>query len=781
MTENPLTPPPAETAPADADRIARLRERCRARKADEPMPGDCRHPDYKVNLDILKEIGEWAACGFYEAEQEKLPWPRAYGLAYRRLYENMAADVPADRLLIPCEPFFRCRNMRSDNLWSAAGLILDFNHHCGLKVNPCIAAARREAYPQHAAFIDRLCGDLGGKLVHFGGYTHSNPDIRRVVDEGFLAMEAELDDQLAAVSAAGDGAVAAERNLLLALKDYTTGVKAYHATVCAALAAAAAQAAGGRKTELDQLRRAFATCFLNPSRTFLEGLLAVNFTWMLDGCDSIGRFDQALGRLYEADLASGVLDPAFAERLLDEFWQGFETLNGWNLQLGGATLEGADGTNALTRAGLAACARNRLRRPNVALRLTRETPDDVLVEALQALANGSGKPALYNDDRYVESLRALIPGLTARDAREVGFGGCTETMLAGLSNVGSLEGYLNLAKALELALFDGFDPVARVQAGPHTGRFQDFPDFDAFLAALKRQIQYQADAFVARNREELRKRFDAGDPKLYRTFFTRDCVKNRKSFEAGGARYNWAVVSYQGIANTIDGAAAIRKAVFDDRSVSAQVLIDALSANFSGYEAVRQTLSAVPKFGNDDDYVDLIGRDLLQFAWDDLQRHETPRGGRYLASCILFTTYLGAGKQVGATPDGRLAFEALVDSVGAVAGRDRKGPTALLNSVAKLPLGLAVGTPVLNLRFQKSLFGREAGVRKLANLIRTFFRQGGMQIQLSVIDPALLRDALAHPDAHRDILVRIGGYSEYFHILARELQETVIRRTEYGL
>jgi formate C-acetyltransferase len=734
-----------------------------------------------MNIDILKELGEWAAVGYYEALEQNLPWPMNYGRAMRTMYENMEVRVPEDRYLIPSEPFTNSKTNESHKLWTAAGLILDLHHHSGLKVNQIIADDKKALFPQHAKFIDELCDDLKKRLVHFGGYTHSNPDIRRIVNEGFLSMEKELDNELAAVKAQGEKADPSELNLLLALKEYTTGVKAYYSKINSALMKGVEAASGERKNKLAIISDAFSNCFMTKAETFIEGFLAVNLAWMLDGCDSIGRFDQALGPLFEKDIRNGKLDLQFARQLLDELWRNFERMNGWNLQIGGYTPEGKDGCNELTKECILACGRNKFRRPNVALRITQKTPDSFIVEALKALSKGSGRPPLYNDDLYVKTLKSMDLGLTDEDSREIGFGGCTETMIAGLSNVGSLEGTINLAKAMELAVFDGFDPVSKKQTGPHTGKFEDFKTFEEFIAALKRQIQFLTDSFIATNKVELLKRFTAGDPKLYRTFFTRDCVKNRKSFEAGGARYNWAVMSYQGIANTIDSASAIKKTIFDDKSVSANELIEALKNDFKGHENVRRKLLAAPKFGNDDNYVDGIGADLIDYSWKELYSHETPRGGRYIASCILFTTYLGAGRAVGATPDGRKAFEALVDSVGAVPGCDEKGPTALLKSVSKLPLWLAAGTPVLNLRFQKSLFNNEESIAKLAKLVRAFFKQGGMQIQISVLDSKEMRNAQKEPEKHKDLIVRIGGYSEYFNILDKELQETVIMRTEHGL
>ena len=403
------------------------------------------------------------------------------------------------------------------------------------------------------------------------------------------------------------------------------------------------------------------------------------------------------------------------------------------------------------------------------------------MEALKVLAHGSGRPVMYNDDLYVQTLHGMDLGLTLEDAREIGFGGCTETMIAGLSNVGSLEGEINVAKALELAIHDGLDPVAAVQAGPHTGTFERFTDFAGFQDAVKRQIQYMTDSFVSRSNDALRRRFHHGDPKLYRTFFTRDCVRKRKSFEAGGARYNWSVVSYQGVANLIDSLAAVRRCVFEERSIGAAELVAALRADFDGFEVLRQKLAAAPKFGNDLDEVDAPGREIMAFAWRELYSHQAPRGGRYLPSCILFATYAGAGQTVGALPDGRKAGTVLTDSIGPAQGRDTRGPTAMLNSVAKLPLSLAAGTPVLNIRFQKPILESRRGLQAVAALIRSFFAKGGMQIQISVVSKEEMIEAQREPEKHSDLIVRIGGYSEYFTRLNRALQDSVIARTEHAM
>jgi pyruvate-formate lyase len=721
-----------------------------------------------MNRDILIELREWAALGFYEAQDQ--PWPMAHAAAFRSTYENMDIVIPDGKYLIPFEPMECSRNMYDDGVWSAESMIMNRHYHSGWRPVSSIAEIKKVKFPQYADFIDELLADLTEKLPHFGGYTHSNPDIRRVVSEGFEVIEAELDNEL--VSAAEPDEV----NLLKALKEYAEGVKTfYHHTLTALQQKATVDA------RYQLIADAFGNCFMKPSQTFIEGLLAVNFTWHLDGCDSIGRVDQALGELWENDLAAGTLDIDFARSLIDEFFQSIDRFNGWNLQIGGYTPDGRDGCNTLTLELLDACTRNHLQRPNVAFRITSQTPDEYIFKAMDALRDGTGKPALYNDDLYIKTLLDMDLGLTLEDAREVGFGGCTETMISGLSNVGSLEGTINLTSCLQLALNDGFDPVQQKQTGPHTGKLADLICFDDFIAALKTQIAFDTEEFIKQSKIDLTRRFTEGDPKLYRTLFTRDCVKNRKSFEAGGARYNWSVITYQGIGVMIDSVAAVKKLIFDDKQVSGNELIKALEADFVGYESLREQLKAVPKYGNDIAYVDDLGAEIMEFACKTMLKHETPRGGRYIPSCIVFHTYHAEAQGIGATPNGRKAFDVLTDSVGPVAGADKNGPTAMLNSVCKWPLHLAIGTPVMNIRFPKKIMSDQAGLEKCIALVKTFFAKGGPQLQVTVADSEELRAAQAEPEKYNNLIVRIGGFSTYFNNLGKELQDSVIERTEMAI
>ena len=716
---------------------------------------------------VLEELQEFAAIGFYEGLD--LPWPRAYGLASRRMHERMPIVLPATGWLLPDASEYPVRIRAQHNLDIPQANIVGFHHSSGLGISRDIANLRQAERPELAPAIDALIADLAPRLEHRGGYTHHNPDMVRVVNDGFLAMTAGLI------------AVAEPTPLQQALLDYRAGALAFHARSLDAIRAAALSASGDDRERLSRVAGAFAWAFLHPARDFLEGLLACHFAWLLDGCDGIGRLDRILGGLYERDLANGTLDQETASDLIDELFSRFHERRGWNLQIGGRLADGSLCDNALTHEVIAACARRRQTRPNVALRIATDTPDATLDKALLALASGSGRPALYNDDRYVELLTAPPFSVPFADAVEYGFGGCTETMLGGLANVGSLDGEINLARALELALFGGRDPRSGKLEGPETPDLTSCATWDDFLAILRTHLDHHTDGFVRWASSCLAWRKTAGDPKLCRTMLTRDCLERGRSFEDGGARYNWSVVSYQGVANLIDSLAALRQRVFDEQVITRERLLEALRCNFQGFQREHSLLSTTPRFGNDLDRVDLPGAEVLRHAWGRLLAAETPRGGRFVPSVIIFTTYGQAGTRVGALPDGRLAGQPLGDSAGSLPGRDTHGPSALLASVAKLPTDLAVGTPVVNLRFQRSLLVEQCGRRAVAALVRGFFARGGLQLQIACLSAEEMRAAQADPAAHGDLIVRIGGFSAYFTLLDPALQETVIARTEHAV
>ncbi|MDR2526009.1 MAG: hypothetical protein LBC83_07525 [Oscillospiraceae bacterium] len=729
-----------------------------------------------MDLTILREIEEYAALGFYEAEALGLPAPRTYGLALRRLYENMPVRVHEQILLTPFEPYYACRKSYGDAMNDARSSDGKDGSHHGVSyiLNPFnssgmeivaghinIAEEKKQKYPQHAAFIDALVADLKTKLQPHYGYVHSCPDILQVLRKGFNHYKRLIADGLAAAKTEND-----ETGLqfLLCMQDFAAGIDAFHKTVTQALTQAAQAATGARAEQLALLRDEFAGCFYEPAQSFIGGLLTVNLLFMLDGCDSLGRLDYALGDLFEQDLASGKLSLPLARSLLENLWEAFEAHNGWNMQLGGRTPEGGQCYNALTRECLRCDARRMARRPNLALRVTKDMPDDILELALDSILRGTGTPALYNDEAYMDNLRALFPELTEADAALYGFGGCSETMIPGLSCCDSLGWCSNLAHTVNCALHD----KARGLANCAT--------FEELMNSVQQHIDENIKKITTQVYADLEQNMTAKDPKIARSMFTRDCLENRRGFEAGGARYNWAVGSYSGTTVAIDSLFAIKHLVYETGAVSRERLLAALKTDFAQDEELRGMLLRAPKFGNDHAAADALGAELLGYTWNAALQYRTPRGGRFLPSIILFQTYAHEGSYVTATANGRHAGQPLNDSVGAFEGADTNGPTALINSVLKLPQHLASGTPIFNLRFQKSLACDPAGRAGLKSLIRTYFAGGGLQMQISVLSNEEMREAQKHPEKYQDLIVRIGGYSEYFVYLSPELQETVLRR-----
>ena len=718
----------------------------------------------------LLRIGETAAAGYYEGLRQGLPYPREWGLAYRTMYEHMPVRIDGDHLLYPYEPFYEAVASYGDNamhggVHDAASMILNRHHSRGFEVLGSFAERKKAQYPGEAAFIDELLADLRSRHLNRGSWVHSIPDVHTVLTRGFRGIRDDLERSIA-------GADDAEMPLMLALRDCADGVEGYWNNTREALRRATAEAEGSRAEELCFAAREFENGFMEPAVTFAGGLLAVNFLWMLDACDSIGRLDYELGELLERDLASGRITIERVRRMLDDFWHYFENMNGWNLTIGGSTPDGGTCYNRLTEECLLCDIRTHIRRPNLSLRVTHDMPARIWELTAQDIFSGTGKPALYHDDLYTAALRRLMPRVTPEDAALVAYGGCTETMLPGLSCVDSKLGNINFAKVLEDFLY------LEDEAGQP--RFASYGSFEAFLDAFEAYIAQRTREAAAVFDEKIRSNMHDIDPKLMRTLFTSDCVRNRRSFEAGGARYNFSIVSYDGTTTAADSLMAIRHVIYEERVVTPAQLLEALRADFRGWETLQARLNAAPKFGNGLDEDDRLCTRPLAFAWRELLRYECPRGsgGKYLPSIILFSTYQNTGRQVGATPDGRHAGEPLNDSIGAYRGNDTHGPTALLRSVLQLPLSEAAGTPVLNLRLNGSLLRGQEGAAVLRALTESFFEGGGMQIQYTVQSSEEMRAAQREPEKHRNLIVRIGGYSEYFNYLSRELQDTVIRRTE---
>jgi len=527
-----------------------------------------------------------------------------------------------------------------------------------------------------------------------------------------------------------------------------------------------------RKKELEEIAEICSKVPYHGASSFREALQTFWFIHLLDGTDSPGRFDQYMFPYFNRDIENGVITKDEAQSLIDHLWKRFNDVRSWNVCISGLKPDGTDGTNDLTYMCLEATKRCQKVAPNLSLRLHKNSPDELWMKALEVIETGVGMPALYNDDVLIPAMMRY--GITEEDARDYAMNGCSQIDIQGKSHMGLEDGEVNLLKCLQLALNNGFDPLTKQQIGPETG--DTFASFDDVMNAYKKQVGY-ATMRVCNAANIVQQAHAETSPNLFRSLFVDDCIEKGINFKAGGPRYNHGQILTQGIANTADSLAVIKKLVFEEKSVSMEELMEALQNNFPDEKFRQKLINEAPKYGNDDDYVDSIAEEIVEHFYTELNKHHTWRGGTYGGGSIVFTRAVSFGRHVGATPDGRRAYTILADSVGPTRGLDRNGPTSMLKSVAKTPQVLAQSTYLLNMKFTPAVL--RDNKEKVMALLKTYFSEGGQQIQVNVVDKETLLKAKADPDSYYNLVVRVGGFSAYFTQLSHELQDDIIARTEH--
>ena len=553
----------------------------------------------------------------------------------------------------------------------------------------------------------------------------------------------------------------------------------------------------GRRSELARIAEVCRWVPRHAPRDFWEAIQMYWFVHLgtiteLNGWDAMnpGHLDQHLWPFYQRGLADGTLTRESAKELLQCLWIKFNnhpappkvgvtaqesgTYNDFtNINLGGLTSSASDGVSDLSYLILEVIDELPLLQPQSNVQISSRTPDRFLKQACRVIRKGYGYPSVFNADTVVaEQVRA---GKTVEDAREGGTSGCIETGAFG-KEAFLLTGYLNLPKILEIASNDGIDPTSGTRLGPSTGTLLDASSFEDVYQAFEIQLNHFVDVKIRVNQyiESLFSRFF---PAPFLSVVVRDCIERGRDYYDGGPRYNTTYIQCCGIGTVTDSLSALKAHVFEHARVSADRLMAGLARNFEGDEPLRQVLlNKTPKFGNDDDVADA----LMQRAYSSLLKaidgRPNTRGGRYHLNMLSTTCHVYFGSRVGASADGRRAGMPISDGTSPAHGADRRGPTAVCRSLAKMDQVQSGGT-LLNQRFLPALLEDEVGIDRLANLIRTYFRTGGHHIQFNVVDTQTLRDAQRNPDQYRDLLVRVAGYSDYFVDLGIDVQEEVIART----
>jgi formate C-acetyltransferase len=554
-----------------------------------------------------------------------------------------------------------------------------------------------------------------------------------------------------------------------------------------------------RKVELKKIAEVCEHVPAHAPRDFHEALQSYWFCHLaviteLNGWDSFspGRLDQHLLPFYRKGLADRTLTAEGARELLEAFFVKFNNhpappkvgvtaaesgtyTDFANLNLGGLLRDGADGSNEVTHLLLEIVDEMHLLQPSSNLQLSRKTPDAVLRHALRVIRKGYGFPSLFNTDTVIEE--QLRQGKSLEDARAGGCSGCVETGAFG-KEAYILTGYFNLPKVLELALHNGVDPRTGKQLGLRTGGPETLTTFDALFEAFRKQLHHFIEIKL-RGNQLVERMYATLMPAPFLSVITDDCIRKGKDYHAGGARYNNSYIQFVGIGSLTDSLAALKEFAFDKRAVRLGELVEVLDRDFEGAEELRQRLvHRAPKYGNDAAAADALMVRTFEALIEEVDGRPNTKGGKYRVEMLPTTSHVYFGSVTGAMPDGRKAGLPLSEGISPVQGADRQGPTAVFKSAGKMDQ-VKTGGALLNMKFTPALLADEDGIEKVGHLVRGYFRMGGHHVQFNVVGRETLREAQAKPEAHRDLIVRVAGYSDYFCDLSRELQDEIIARTEH--
>ncbi len=527
-------------------------------------------------------------------------------------------------------------------------------------------------------------------------------------------------------------------------------------------------AEGEKKEILIKLIDAFSNIPYNKPRNFFE---ACQFFWLsfsLFDIDSPGLFDYALGAYYT--------DSQEDYSYLEGLWELFRKTRTWNLCVGRSDEFGNDHTNKLTYAVLRLAREKKYNTPNITMRVNKNTPPDLWQLALDTLETGIGMPAIYNDKSVCTALEAI--GIPPSDSHLYCMNGCNQIDIFGKSHMGLEDGEINVAKALEFALFRGECQFSYEKLAPDTGDPEEFSTFEQLTAAYKRQIEYLAD-YITETSNKAQEIFANDAPNPWKSIMVQGCIEKGLDYKNRGPVYGHGQILTEGLPDTADSLAAIKHFVYDEKKYTMSELINALKNNFEGYDELYKDFSTYNKFGNDIEDVDAIYAEITDHLYRYCQTKKTFRGGVFGVGCSTFHRAPNYGFHLGALPNGKKkGGKLLADSIGATPGNDVNGPTALLKSVMKGNQYLATSGNVLQIKFAKSQFATDEGKHAFTALTKTYFRNGGQTLQINVVSREDLINAQKHPENYKNLIVRVGGFSEYFTRLAQPLQENIIKRSE---
>ena len=566
-----------------------------------------------------------------------------------------------------------------------------------------------------------------------------------------------------------------------------------------------------RKAELLEISRICAKVPNQPAETFQEAVQSVWFIQLILQIESnghslsYGRFDQYMYPYLKSDLEKGTITEAKAVELLTNLWIKTLTINKvrsqahtfssagsplyQNVTIGGQTRDKKDAVNKLSYLVLRSVAQTKLPQPNLTVRYHSGLDNDFMNECIEVMKLGFGMPAFNNDEIIIPSFEKI--GVTEEDAYDYSAIGCVETAVPGKWGYRCTGmSYMNFPKILMIAMNDGIDPVSGKRFVKGYGHFKEMKSFEELQDAWDKTVrELTRMSVIVENAIDIG--LEREVPDVLCSALTEDCIGRGKTLKEGGAVYDFISGLQVGIANLADSLAAIKKLVYEEQKVTQEELWEALMTDYASersQEIQQMILNDVPKYGNDDDYTDQLVTKAYDSYIEEVKKYPSTRfgrgpiGGTRYSGTSSISANVGQGKGTMATPDGRNAWVPLAEGCSPSHNMDKNGPTSVLKSVSKLRTEEIIGGVLLNQKVNPQTLAKEEDKQKLIMLLRAFFNKlHGYHIQYNVVSRETLIDAQRHPEKHRDLIVRVAGYSAFFNVLSKATQDDIIERTEHVL
>ena len=566
-----------------------------------------------------------------------------------------------------------------------------------------------------------------------------------------------------------------------------------------------------RKLELLEMSRICAKVPYEPAETFQEAIQSVWFIQLILQIESnghslsYGRFDQYMYPYYDRDIKNGNITETEALELLTCLWIKTLTINKvrsqahtlssagspmyQNVTIAGQTTDKKDAVNDLSFLVLKSVAQTRLTQPNLTVRYHKNINKQFFDECVEVMRLGFGMPALNNDEIIIPSF--MDWGVKEEDAYNYSAIGCVETAVPGKWGYRCTGmSYINFPRMLLCTMNNGVDLTSNKRFTKGYGYFTEMESYEELLKAWDKTVR-EITRYSVIVENVIDKASERDVPDVLCSALTDDCIARGKTIKEGGAVYDFISGLQVGIANMADCLAAIKKLVYEEKKITRQELWDAILDDFSSPENKKiqeMLIREAPKYGNDDDYVDQLIVEAYDSYINEIEKYPNTRynrgpiGGIRYAGTSSISANVGQGMSTMATPDGRNAFEPLAEGCSPAHNSDKNGPTAVFKSVSKLRTNKITGGVLLNQKMTPQMLSTEENRQKLELLIQTFFnRLHGYHVQYNIVSKETLLDAQKHPEKHKDLIVRVAGYSAFFNVLSKKTQDDIIGRTEQSL